>query len=472
MGKTHKFCWHTTLFLIMLFLTTCTTSRVAPNSTRLPTKDLAPTIVTLATNTPPISIPITSPTRDPRLATPTNSSTLSVKTTPTKVLLKTTKPIPICPGNGILADIPHDFSFPGTIVYQSSDKDRYHTIGGASLLQSKFPISESTDIINFGMSPNGQWLAYASIMQHSTSPIISGTVLITGTIVFETPSITLLSATGERIEYTFDETNLEYESGPGYHWQIRKVIGYPDSYWINDHLLYLVLFFDDPADPHTRGLTMPKVFDMSTGRWSDEAFEHMNLFVGGDVGFSPDMSRALYEAKSGDQYSGIALQEQSRGIQIWTEPSFTFRVRSVIRWSPDSSWAAISDIELVPEKQPVFLVSRDGLVKTITDSTFPMSGLIDIQWSPDSQYLALVIRNSVNSSIYLYNIATDQYIYSCSLVAFSEQLPEVIWSPDSRYIALSIEGNDIPLQLLRIETGEIFNLVENAFAIGWSDKFP
>jgi hypothetical protein len=469
MGKTPKLCWYAISFLVMIFITACSSSHVTSDSTELPTQDLAMAPSILATNTLSISTPIASPTHKPQLTTLTSIPTISVKSTFTPGSTKTTKQIPICSSNGIPANIPHDFSLPGTIIFQNNDRDRYHMMGGASLPQSKFPISESTDIINFGISPDGQWLAYSPITQYSIDPFIQGGVLVTGTIVFETPTIALLAATGERIEYAFAVTNLTYDGNAGYHWQLRRVLDFPDSYWINDHLLYLVLFFDDPTDPYTRGLTLPKIFDISTGKWSDETFNHMNRFDSGRVGFSPDMSRALFEAKSGDQYAGIVLQDLSRGVQVWTDPDFTFRVSSVIRWSLDSSWVAITDIELVPQIQPIFLVSRDGLVKKITDSTFPVSGPIDMQWSPDSQYLALVLPYR---GLYLYNIITDQYFYSCPLVVFDEWLPEVIWSPDSSYIALSIEGNKFPLQIWKVKTGEIFDLVENAYAIGWSDKFP
>ena len=475
--KTIKFL--ASLLFLLGTLLSCAAPTTGPTSGAAPTGGLATSMINLVTSATIMPIPTitaTSTLRPTSTFSPDSTESFDSGSEPTTL----GEAIRVCPGEGVPISPPAGFGFSGTIVYQHYYHQGLYTIGGQPLVQSHVLISETQEYDIYGFSPDGSWLAYAPVSRRNAP---QGTRTMTTTLVLETPSIILLSASGEKIENAFNFEGLNYQDNTGQWLQIyniRSIASYPNSYWLNEHLIYAILAFDDPTDRYTHGYAVPILFDPFQDTWLDEALKGLDRFNDGRIGISPDMRRVLYEAKSLDAVSGmsiesgITLRDLDKDEDIWSDPKFPSSV--TIRWAPDSSMVAVGNTLFSGDDQ-LLLLSRDGDSKVIADATFPGYGfaLVDLSWSPDSRYLALVTHRhdpEEDVEIYLYDTLTERYIYFCPLVTYKKAPSAVFWSPDSSYIALSSSASKMPLQLFDVNTGKIFKIAEDAIAVGWSDKFP
>lgn len=95
-----------------------------------------------------------------------------------------------------------------------------------------------------------------------------------------------------------------------------------------------------------------------------------------------------------------------------------------------------------------------------------------MRWSPDGQYIALLVwaGEDTGESILIYDFVAEKYISRCPIPRSDDTTPNLIWSPDNKYLAYA--GLDYPLIIMDVQSGELFQLAENARAVGWSDKFP
>lgn len=409
--------------------------------------------------------------------TPTSPVRITPTPSPTNQPIQTKSPNPVCPNHGNPVPRSSIQGINGTILYQIENQSGIFTLGGSSLERSYIPLPEASDNVIVGLSPNGKSLAYAPKKYKSTlKRVFDGDkITLTGKIVFETPSLTILTALGERINYEFQIKDLIYRSYQDWpvEW-LKTIIRYPASYWINDDIIAVRLFYDDPIDPYSRGYSPIKMFKTTVeGSWIDGPLKKLNRLDDGEVGFSPDMSRVLYEAKNGDFSSGIVLRDLEKNINLWSDPDFSPSV--IVRWAFNSSMVAVGN-KLIGRDDRILIISRNGDQEIITDSTLTLDGfyLMDLSWSPDSRYLALIThRYSPFEQVdfLIYDSTKGQFVLNCPLIS-QQSFSRLFWSPDNQYIAFSGSDYDLPVEILNTETGEVYELVQNAVIIGWTDKFP
>ena len=451
---------------IVVIMTACT--RTDRPSVSPATSSQSPTSPPTQTSLSPTRT--VSPTHTRRvIPSSTFEPTLTVAPTETRIV------IPVCPGGGIVNRMPDDFGITGTIVYQNNDKKGLYTIGGMPLMHSQLPVDNTQQNEVFGFSPNGEWLAYAPNAGESTAELIaepSGILTTTGTIAFDTPLLVLLSAKGDRIESSLDQSRITVDLPIT---TLNKALRWPYSYWNNNIYLFILLYFWD-LDPYSHGAERPILFDPFQGIWVQEPILGLDdRYLQGNVGFSPDLTRVLYETQNGDFYAGIQLRDLTTNDVLWSDTEFQLGKNTRIFWSPDSSTVAVSNIGIGQRFHTTYLISRDGKAKIIEDSKFPTSefNLISLSWSPNSRYIAMVDTSGTTYQLYIYDNDLDQYLYYCPLISYEGVTqPNPIWSPDNSYIILSSSSSNMPIQIINVQTGEIFNLLKEGFAFGWSDKFP
>jgi WD40 repeat protein len=444
------YTWKRGLLLLLVLLFSCTAPGPITKAPISPTQS--------ATNTMSIIASTSKVTYTPESATQTPNSSSSKQPTPTHASIQTEEAISVCTENRAFLPPTDDFGISGTIVYQHYNP----------LIQSQLPITQTAEYEVYGFSPDGKWLAYAPVTRHSTLQRYSVDAIekITGTIVLETPFINLLSASGEQVEQVFDISNIDAE-GYGQEWPVsylRRIYGS----WLNNRLLQMELFFDDPIDPYSSGLVSPKILDPFTGTWQDEFLNALNRSSEGIIGLSPDTSRVLFEKRINDEYAGFTLQDTSKDQIFWSDPTLVSPV--IIRWSPDSSMVVISYVDVNTAKNHILLLDRNGEQRYELNSGLPLSKfrINDLDWSPDSQLLAMVVDDGEKIELYIYDISASRYLYSCPVGNFID----LIWSPDSKYIAFSGFEENMPLEIWDMKTGKVVSLIDNAYAVGWSDKFP
>jgi WD40 repeat protein len=174
---------------------------------------------------------------------------------------------------------------------------------------------------------------------------------------------------------------------------------------------------------------------------------------------------------SGD---GLFLRDLEKGVDIWHDNNLFAWFGALMFWSPDSQTVAYANLFASPEERTVVLISRDGLAQPIMGNTLPLSELLvdDLRWSPDGQYIALLVweGETTGESIIIYDFAAQKYISRCPIPRSGDRTPNLIWSPDNKFLAYV--GVDYPLIIMNVQSGELFQLVNKARAVGWSDKFP
>lgn len=398
-----------------------------------------------------------TPTPSPLPPSPTAAVSPTAEPNSTPEAVWRPEDIPLCPTEGRLISPPPGFGIEGTIIYQQNNWYGLYAIGGKPLRQGQLPLNATQQASVYGFSPDGQWLAYA--------PEIPG---IEGAVVFGTPVLILLSAIGERIEQNLDVSGLE---------DVLRASCCPDheffdstGEWINNGLLYIRLA---GISNMGRGMvsTLPMVFDPWKGswvkHWIDDLPEVSRTSLGyvgwNHIKFSPDMSRVLYPSKKG----GITLYDLAQGVEVWSDRKYFVMYGEEMAWSPDSSVVAVINNRAFPEERHFWVISRDGEVREIIDAA--NLAISSLCWSPNSRYLAFTDYSHIeNMYLYLYDRQADHYLYRCPL---PRVYTELFWSPDGEWIAFgdAMEGS---LYLLKVQTGEVIELVENASPVGWSDKFP
>jgi WD40 repeat protein len=367
--------------------------------------------------------------------------------------------IPVCSGEGKAVSPPDDFGIDGTLVYQLDYIQGLYTLGGKPLSRGQLPEDPDQEVVVYGFSTDGKWLAYALVHRGG----YHGTWL-------ETPYISLLSSSGEHIEQPVDINTLEKG--------LAECCTYPlsggvwDGYWINNNLLYTEIqtIFEEGGIV----FSVPAIYDPFKNEWQFDWFRDLpdhyevmgSRIKNHEVGFSPDLSRVLYPA----YLTGLHLRDLTLGTNVWSDRSFLNYSAEFIHWSPDSKFVAAANLPLEPKDRRLLLISRDGEVNQIADATYPSPELFidDISWSPNGHYLAVMDTHDI-PTLYLFDLESDSYVYRCPLPGINSPVVRSIWSSDNAWIAFSPKTPS-PLFILNVQTGEVIKLLEEGAVAGWSDK--
>lgn len=408
-----------------------TTKTVSPisqaNSTSMPTETQISQLDTL----------------EPTLAPTTVSS-------PTSTQMVSIEEIRTCPNQGMPVQLPDDFGLPGTILYQQYPGLGLFTVGSNPLVYSQLPVDETQAFEVFGFSPDGRWLAFSPVMFSED-----------GNIVFDNPSLILVSHTGERIEHTLATNKFQTQIPENNH-----LSGFGFGYWVNDSILYTYLNIEIPPDwVVSRYNGLSSIIDPFNGRWQlTLPSELPGLSSKGYLGFSPDMKRVLYQTTD-----GLMLLDLDEKTEIWSKQS-AVPAGILIRWSPDSTMVAYAILDHDLNKMGFFVLADQGRREELIFGSKFGFNLWTFSWSPDSRYLAIVGRNELGeNSLFVHDTSASQYTLYCPITGF-DNVKSLHWSPDGDYIAYA--GLEGPLRVLNLQSGTVFEIAQNAIATGWSNEFP
>jgi len=440
------------IFILVLFgcLMGCSSNLyVKPSPSVVPATEIVE--ITLQPDQPN-SLPNT-PTPYPTLP-PNNTPTVEVTSTVVREQEPTIgEGVSICSDNGKPKPLPDGFGFNGTIVYQESINEGIYTIGGKPIRRGQLPIEQGLDYFVFGFSPDNEWLAYwpTSFIPGTDQPIL------------DTAKVQLLSAKGALKEQTLDLSTIKKEFGSKY-----RLLGFGlPSYWINDHLIFTTIYFQPDNDRiPSRLSSMSKIFDPFEGQWHDEILSGLPGWTEHSaVSFSPDLKRVFYEG------AGFVLLNWDMLTPLWIDGE-PIADDAFAAWAPDSSYVAyIKNVPSMLDQQFSILSSNGKRQRLIHQYSSLKFYIWDFRWSPNSQYIAFSGKiTDGDVRLFVYDVLNNRYTYNCILHGYEENPPSIVWSPDSSLIALS--GWDEPLQLFDLQTGEIFSLLSNVSAVGWSDSFP
>lgn len=381
--------------------------------------------------------------------------------------------VPMCQRHGVPQPLPDGFALQSTLVYQDSSTHGYYSLGGSPPAKSQVPIPGGDDNVYIGFSPNGKWLAFAPLNHEDPSSP-------TGKTSLKTPILVLLSSEGQRIEYPLNANTRTFESRLGIEWsadEYSSILPRPGSYWINDDLLSLLLLYIDPSDPYSSGYYVPRVFEVSSGRWLDEPQDGLpGRLADGQVRFAPDMSLTMYEVRSGDGATGFVLLETGSGKSLWADSDYLAASYATIRWAPDSSQVSLYRSTYEPVEDRISLISRDGSLSAIPNIGWarPGSRIGNLEWSHNSHLVAFDVGSNTANTLYVYDVLSKAYVLQCPLVGYTQASPTLTWSPDSQSIAIGHSSLDEPktLRLLSITTGEVLELGSYAVSLDWTRAWP
>ncbi len=427
-------------------------------------QDLAtPSPTTVAVAQPTSTLKAVSPT--PSSTIPSQSGSILSSATSTPGPVSATQPIssstnvkgfvPTCAERGLPQPLTGGLGLPGKIVYQDGSRLGLYAVGGAPLTRSLLPISKTQEDVVFGFSPDGNWLAYSPVQRSSG-----------GNDGLETPSVALVSVNNIKVAHDLDVGGFKDELGPGEHFS--DIAG--NSYWMSNGLLYLILDIGNPN--RSRAGSSSKLYDPFAGRWQESLLSKLSgRRTGAEFAFSQDLSLALYELND-----GVVLRDLNQDKVIWSNLALDTGHGTMIRWAPNGTMVAVSNIPLLSQDWQIQIVSRDGQsIKTILDPTYPTPSprflVYSLSWSPDSRLLGIVTQEDL-PTLYIYDATSDAYLYRCPLPSYAQYPPVLVWSPNSGYVALGARVQHLPLQILNVHDGTVTQLVEDAVAVGWSEKLP
>ena len=431
----------------------------------IPTLLPTPTVTPLASSTSTETV-MPKPTLTALPATSTLIPSPSAQATTTHIPEIEEKTIPVCPGEGKAVSPPDSFGIDGTLVYQIIHKQGLFTLGGNPLSKGKLPVGTDQEVAMFGFSPDGNWLAYAPVVEIDRFKKEE----------FEHSLFVLLSSKGEKIEHNLDISKFSTDAVSG---MVLTGFSYP-RYWINNQLIYVTIL-QESASPDTSQIVFPlvKILDPYKGIWREDILAGIPSFYPINMaGFSPDMQRVLYEYPSKGSRTKLVLWDLINHKVIWSDPEFPIPYGAIIAWAPDNSVAAYTNYSAPWEQdRRVFLIGHDGgQRRPITSFDYPMAGFEfqTMKWSNDSRYLALFGTPATEevqgqTTLFIYDREINQYIIRCPIFGFA-YMSDAFWSPDNHYIAYAYWHT--PLDIYDMHTGQVIRLVKEAETVGWSDNFP
>lgn len=279
----------------------------------------------------------------------------------------------------------------------------------------------------------------------------------------ETIELIILSANGEEI--SFELSTEEISNALPESFIVDALWRY---HWINDRIIYTnVIARNLDLSSEILFTVIPVLIDPFSETWYPDYFSDLEVsnFSGLDV--SPMFDRALFF----DETDRLVLWDLENGHQLWEKIETKPTSRELNIWSPDGEYAFVSNSRRdKPELNYSMLISRNGeQIIELGNDTYPFpDGIVKIaSWSPNSELLALA---STDETIYIFDRVNNQYLYQCPVSAEGFLYPDqIVWGPDNRFIAL---GDDYgPLQILEIETGIRYEILDQGVPVGWTNAF-
>jgi hypothetical protein len=375
--------------------------------------------------------------------------------------------IPVCISRPSTPE--EDIHFPGTLLYVDPAQEMWFSID-STLMISERPDLDFPGYGFAGFSPDSQWVAYierVNVNYGEDLPAIS---------------FFLLSPSGERMEHKLDLTGFLEQVPLDLYLSGTRA----PHYWINDQLIYVTLRMTTLPVGSQNIHPLVKLLDPFYGVWREDLLEDIPYFtpvresfnvpIRYMAGFSPDLTRLLYEYRNPQTFEGsVVLWDMVEKQVIWSDRELEIPNGVIIAWSPDSSVAAYTAFRVSPQMdRRIFLVDHSGTSRHALPS--PPYSPSDVQfdnlaWSPNSRYLALNSEGDANGSssaptVFIYDRLEDRYILQCPFGDVGDKPGKIIWSPDSRYLVPSTwdGGKLIVIDLLQ---RQVFSLGLAGYPLAW-----
>lgn len=400
---------------------------------------------------------IVTPILGPVINTPITPTKIQPTETVTKQAMRT------CKNNGIPQKVQEGFGLSGSIVFQEEVVKNYQIIAASGKPVTYVPLPVPDDKKYFemlGFSPNGQWLAYASMYTDADKDDFQ-------------PAISLISDRGKILERKLDLSQYQDRIMEGIRWiGVRSF----SLQWLNDQYIHLSIL-SQATSGSMKIFPVDALYDPVNNRWNLELYKNIpKERASENVGFSPDLTRGIYLLST-----GAMLVNLPDGDTIWQlKHQFEYGSLPLFSWKDDSSQFAFASQQEALDS--ILIVDRDG--KNENQVALPDGldridnySIEDIHWSPDGNYLAISIQflrsgeQVYKSEFFIYDVTLKKYIYSCpiDIFKFSTRLE---WSPDSRYILPYSPGATGPLILYDLyEPGEVIQLKDIVSLGGWSKSY-
>lgn len=435
--------------LIILLCTACSSGSIAT----IPVSQVTPPSLEIPNPVPNLAHTIT-----PFFLQPTNTATIypSAIHSPTTSLTQFDNSIPTCLNNGDPQSPPPGFGIDGAILYQDQNGHGLYSIGGTPLVNSALPVPKDQEYDVLGISGDGNWLAYSPVTRQNGNPVLIH------------PTLYLLSSTGEKINQNIDIAPLQAKIPSGtylYAWR-----GYPRN-WLTESFLDLIILYAG----ETRIFSLYSALDPFTGSWYGLSnLDLVGLSYWSRAGISPDRTRALYTADTGDDRLWEVILIDLTNHQILGRYPGPFMEKGTGEWTSDNSMVAY--VQNDHETRKLSIVNRDGgkareislpMNKDASKQVWP----IDITWSPDNISFAVYAANQEGFYLYIYRADLNRYVYRCPLP--DGQYGAFSWSPEGRYLVSTTSDRAVTsLVVYDVTSGAVYKLVDNVISDGWLTNFP
>jgi WD40 repeat protein len=379
-----------------------------------------------------------------KILTPTTvPETLAAFTATIAIEAKVNVPVKTCENNGSPTASTKDFKSSGEVVFLSSDQNKLKALNLETQKISTIQDNKDNRLSIFGLSPNKKWFAFADLTHDSNGKIRRDF------------NLELVSDTGETKKHQMNISDFE-DLFMG-----DVFVGFGSSYWINDNLIYTTLLVQNPSKYGSKTPTyLPVIIDPFTGSWDNNLLSFLTESNRRDeIGFSPDLQHVVMQDQK------IKLKDLKNNKELWSNDRFFLEIpQSKVRWSPNGKFVAIGNRFPVPQ---ILVVSTDG-TKSETVPLENISGLLEFEWSPNSQSIMMYHSYSdQEKNFYLYDMGKQQIVFKCPV----QQPWDIVfqWSPDSNQVIFGTQ--DGYLQILDIPSGRVAKLdVQNALPLSWANK--
>lgn len=357
--------------------------------------------------------------------TTTRISTPTLRSSSTPVPNQLISTIPACAHDGQLIEFPSTDGVDGAILYRLIGDTNLSIIGGTPLRKTHLSITSSDLIENFGVSPNGNWLAFSNLPERNEQAS-----------TFE-PEIFLVSSSGDVINTKIDMSRYQSKlSGD-------QFIDYWKGEWFNNKFLKIDIFARIRGGQNAYHLAS-NLIEPFTSEWQE---------------YPSDKLEDDHYIWSPDQSKGFSREESKSMNQYFITYGKEIRNQAKIEMTRLQNENGNLDLELG-----------------------------QVSWSPDSRFLLLVFlyfekgSDKQTNRIFVYDTEDNSYIFQCNFPRIG--IPEswvnyplnIVWSPKSNaFIANVVIVPHTFLNpnvlLFNIKDHEVYQFLPGANALGWSREF-
>jgi len=183
------------------------------------------------------------------------------------------------------------------------------------------------------------------------------------------------------------------------------------------------------------------------------------------VDYNPNLKWVVYISSSKDHW-GPTLWDITTQKQIWKTDDMRAEW-DIPRWSPSGNeLAAISNGEMN-------IIDRSGLVTQIP-KLVPRSEIIEFSWSPDGQYMALLVSSNEEDKpgyLMVYDVRSNQIIDYCLESYNITWVYPPIWSADSQQFVYGLHEEWAPF-FVEIKEEFAVRLLDDSFPFVWMNSIP